>query len=117
MKNKSLNALRTIGEVSKQIKVGSHTLRSWEKMFPEAGASKRIGGRRYYTREDYETLLFIQAKLKEGYAARGIKELLLARKQPEETSFSDAAELAIDKQEIFSLRKSIEELRKRLILI
>lgn len=49
---KAPDALRTIGEVAREIGVQAHVLRYWEEKFPELRPVKRAGGRRLYRPED-----------------------------------------------------------------
>ncbi len=74
---KSVNAYKTISEVSKQIDVPSHVLRFWETKFGQVKPIKRSGGRRYYRSEDIDVLVNIRTLLyKEGYTIKGAKKAL-----------------------------------------
>lgn len=68
----------SINEVSKQLGLPAHTLRYWEKQFPNvvrpvAGA----GGRRYYRTETVERLKTIQDLLyNRGMTIAGVKKMI-----------------------------------------
>ena len=75
--DKSLNAFRTIKEVSNQLGLQQHVLRFWEKKFPQIKPLKRAGNRRYYRREDIELLLIIRNLLhNEGFTIKGVQKLI-----------------------------------------
>lgn len=83
MKEKSVDAYRSIGEVSKMLGVATHVLRSWEEKFPHL-SSKRISGRRQYSKKDCELLRYIHTKIYEdGYSVSEVKELLKKNKKSE----------------------------------
>lgn len=69
---KSDDAFRTIGEMSKELGVKTHILRYWEEQFPTLNPLKRAGGRRHYRREDVALLKQINHLLNEdGYTIKG----------------------------------------------
>ena len=77
MTEKLPDALRTIGEASKDVGVKSHILRYWEEQFPMLNPLKRAGGRRYYRSEDMALLRRIDALLNEqGYTVKGAVKYL-----------------------------------------
>jgi len=85
MKNKSISAYRTIGEVARDLdlissKNGSlqtHTLRFWEKEIKQIRPSIRAGKRRYYSTKDFEIIKFVKHLLKDqGLTIKGVKKLL-----------------------------------------
>lgn len=74
---KSLEAFRTIGEVSDELDVPKHVLRFWEGRFPQLKPMKRGGGRRFYRPEDVALLRGIHHLLhKAGYTIKGVQRLL-----------------------------------------
>ena len=71
---KAPDALRTIGEVAKALKVRQHVLRYWEEQFPMLKPVKRSGGRRYYRPEDIDLIATIDRLVhREGYTLRGAR--------------------------------------------
>jgi DNA-binding transcriptional MerR regulator len=87
-KNKNDEAYKTIGEVAAELnlidkKTGSlqtHTLRYWEKQFKEIKPKILSGKRRYYSKEDLNTVKFIMHLLKDrGLTIKGVKKVLLKK--------------------------------------
>ena len=77
MTGKSQDALRTIGEASKELGVKSHILRYWEEQFPMLEPLKRAGSRRYYRAEDMTLLRQINELLnRQGYTVKGAVKFL-----------------------------------------
>ena len=75
--DKSDQALRTIGEVAKELDVPAYVIRFWEKNFAEIKPIKRDAGRRYYRPEDVTALKNIQRLLhKEGFTIKGAQKFL-----------------------------------------
>ena len=75
--NKDRKLYKSIGEVSKEISVSTHTLRFWEKEFKQIKPITFDGNRRYYTEKDIDTLKIIYELLKkQGYTIIGAKRLL-----------------------------------------
>lgn len=58
--DKAPGALRTIGEVAREVGVQAHVLRYWEEKFPQLRPVKRAGGRRLYRPEDVALVRGIQ---------------------------------------------------------
>ncbi len=74
---KSVEAFRTIGEVSDELDVPKHVLRFWEGRFPQLKPMKRGGGRRFYRPEDVLLLRGIHHLLhKAGYTIKGVQRIL-----------------------------------------
>jgi len=76
---------KTIGEAAKELglvdkKTGrtqTHTIRYWEKQFKQIKPTIRAGGRRYYSKESFKKIKYIQYLLKEkGMTINGVKKLL-----------------------------------------
>ena len=85
MSEKSAEALKTIGEVDKELnlietetgKAKTYILRFWEKEFPQLKPKLRAKGRRYYTAENVKLLKKIQYLLKDkGLTIKGAKKII-----------------------------------------
>lgn len=73
---KSPTALKTIGEVAKELGVATHVLRFWETKFSQIKPQKRRG-RRYYRPEDVKVITQIKSLLySQGYTIKGVKKFL-----------------------------------------
>lgn len=95
---KSHDALKTIGEMSKALGVQPHILRYWEEQFSILNPLKRAGGRRYYRSEDAVLLHEIHRLIyAEGFTIKGAQKYLLDHKKstkaPGKTSVASAASL------------------------
>ena len=55
--NKDRKVYKSIGEVSKEISISTHTLRFWEKEFKQIKPVTFDGNRRYYTEKDIDILI------------------------------------------------------------
>tara|TARA_Y100001958_G_C21229289_1_gene554861 strand:- start:712 stop:1074 length:363 start_codon:yes stop_codon:yes gene_type:complete len=78
--NKIRKRYKSIGEVSKEISISSHTLRFWESEFKQIKPVTFNGNRRYYTQKDIDILKIIYELLKkQGYTIAGAKRLLNQR--------------------------------------
>ena len=74
---KSPTALRTIGEVSKDLSIPQHVLRFWETKFPQVLPAKHRGKRRYYRPNDINLLRRIRDLLyDDGYTIKGVQKIL-----------------------------------------
>ena len=77
MREKSADALRTIGEMAEALGVRTHILRYWEEQFPMLKPLTRAGGRRLYRPEDVALLHNIHRLLySEGYTVKGARRFL-----------------------------------------
>ena len=83
--NKSDQAYKTIGEVTKILniknrsgqKIPTHTIRFWEKNFKQIKPKILNGNRRYYNNENIDLLKKIKFLLKDqGMTINGVKKLL-----------------------------------------
>lgn len=75
--DKSQDALKTIGEMSKILSVQPHILRYWEEQFSILNPLKRAGGRRYYRSDDAQLLHEIHRLIYvEGYTIKGAQKYL-----------------------------------------
>ena len=74
---KKIDKKRSIGLTSKEIDVNEHTIRFWEKSFPQIKPNIGKGGRRYYYDKDIDYLLKIKYFLyNAGYTIKGLQNLL-----------------------------------------
>jgi len=85
MMNKTDQAYKTIGEVTKILniknrsgqKIPTHTIRFWEKNFKQIKPKILNGNRRYYDKKNVELLKKIKYLLKDqGMTINGVKKLL-----------------------------------------
>ena len=111
---KSKEALRTIGEVSRLLDVPTHVLRFWEKHFPKLQPAKRVGGRRYYRARDVELIRIIRDLLyKDGLTIKGVQKHLRKTKNDE-----NAGKEHLETEELVDvlhrLRNTIGEAAERL---
>ena len=83
--NKSEDAYKTIGEVTKELnlidkKTGllqTHTIRYWETQFRQIKPTIRAGKRRYYSEKDFKIIKYIKFLLKDrGLTINGVKKIL-----------------------------------------
>ena len=75
--DKDPGALRTIGELSRELGVAQHILRYWETRFPQLKPMQRAGNRRYYRPADVELARRINRLLnQDGYTVKGVQKLL-----------------------------------------
>ena len=82
---KTKSAYKTIGEVALEIglrdkknkKLGTHTLRFWEKHFKQIRPKILSGNRRYYSNKDVQYIKLIYTLLKnKGFTINGAKKAL-----------------------------------------
>ncbi|MBA3669202.1 MAG: MerR family transcriptional regulator [Sphingomonas sp.] len=74
---KDPSALKTIGELSRELGVAQHILRYWETRFPQLKPMQRAGNRRYYRPADVALARRIHQLLdQDGYTVRGVQKLL-----------------------------------------
>lgn len=75
--DKSPDAFRSIGEVSRLVGVAPHVLRYWETQFSQLSPVKRGDGRRYYRPDDVRLVAGLcQVLREEGLSIRGAKRLI-----------------------------------------
>ncbi len=96
---KSQDALKTIGEISKNLGVQPHILRYWEEKFSMLNPLKRAGGRRYYRSEDVQLLHEIHHLIyDQGYTIKGAQKYLrAANKNPNDNDGSSYASPAYER--------------------
>ena len=126
--NKSEEAYKTIGEVTKELKLvdkktgllQTHTIRYWETQFRQIKPRIGAGNRRYYSAKDFKIIKYIKFLLKErGLTINGVKKIL---NNPEAHSIDDNMNIGINrpdlkktkiiKSKIKNISKIIKELRK-----
>jgi DNA-binding transcriptional MerR regulator len=74
---KNLDALKTIGEVSQIINVPVYVIRFWEKKFNSIKPIKKLGGNRYFDKNQISNLKIIKKLLREEkYSIEGAKKIL-----------------------------------------
>ena len=84
--DKDPGALKTIGELSRELGVAQHILRYWETRFPQLKPMQRAGNRRYYRPADVELARRIHRLLdQEGYTVRGVQKLLSDKSAQEDS--------------------------------
>jgi len=78
---KERGAFRTIGELSKELRIKPHILRYWEEQFAMLQPLKRAGARRHYRPEDVDMVKTINRLLNdEGYTIKGARKYLTSNK-------------------------------------
>ena len=116
--NKSEEAYKTIGEITKELnlvdkKTGSlqtHTLRYWESQFKQINPVIRAGKRRYYSNKDFKIIKFIKFLLKDkGLTINGVKKLLNDTKA---SSLDDDINFGIYKHSLEKSRVLKEKVKK-----
>ena len=104
--NKSKDAYKTIGEVTKELdlvdkKTGhlqTHTIRYWETQFKQIKPTIRVGKRRYYSLKDFKIIKYIKFLLKErGLTINGAKKIL---NQTKTDSLDADMYIGINKQDL-----------------
>jgi len=104
--NKSKDAYKTIGEVTKELdlvdkKTGhlqTHTIRYWETQFKQIKPTIRAGNRRYYSLKDFKIIKYIKFLLKErGLTINGAKKILNLTKTD---SLDEDMYMGINKQDL-----------------
>lgn len=92
---KASDAMRTIGEVSKALRIKPHVLRYWEQQFAMLTPLKRNGNRRLYRPEDVALVAEIDRLVhREGYTVKGARAVLQAGRGEAVTAAQNAHEVA-----------------------
>ena len=126
--DKSENAYKTIGEVTKALglidkktgRLQTHTIRYWETQFKQIKPSIRAGKRRYYSAKVFKIIKYIKFLLKErGLTIEGAKKILNKTKIH---SIDDDMNMGINKPDLYktkvikgkikNISKIIKELKK-----
>jgi len=125
MLEKTSEALKTIGEVARELnlvhtetgKAKTHILRFWEKEFPQIKPKIRAKGRRYYTTENINLLKKIFFLLKnKGMTIKGVKKILhnkISDIQVDDFTRKDISpQINISKKEkLIKIKKILSELK------
>ena len=107
---KSSDAYKTIGEVSKLLKIPQHILRFWEESFAQVKPLKRKGGRRLYSESDINLLRRIKMLLnEEGYSVKGVKNYLSKNKIE---NIKTEGKLKVSDEVSLKLKEALENLTK-----
>jgi DNA-binding transcriptional MerR regulator len=125
MSVKTAEALKTIGEVAKDLnlidletgKAKTYILRFWEKEFPQLRPKLRAKGRRYYTPDNVKFFKKIKYLLKDkGLTIKGVKKII-------ENNFNDIEvddfirkdisiyDLLDKKEQLIRIKKIITEIK------
>ena len=126
--NKSEDAYKTIGEVSRELglinketgRTQTHTIRYWETQFKQIKPTIRSGKRRYYSTKVFKIIKYIKFLLKEkGLTINGAKKILDIAKTD---SLDDDINIGLNrsylnrakviKSKIRNISKIIKELKK-----
>ena len=126
--NKSENAYKTIGEVTKKLglidqktgRLQTHTIRYWESQFIQIKPIIRAGNRRYYSTKVFKIIKYIKFLLREkGLTINGAKKILNIAKTH---SLDDDMNIGINrtdldrtkviKNKINNISRIIKELKK-----
>jgi DNA-binding transcriptional MerR regulator len=73
------HGIYSIGAVSRMLGLSQPAIRSWEDRYGLVVAERSEGGRRIYTRDQFEQLQFIKERLDEGLSAADAHRLLAER--------------------------------------
>ena len=121
LKNKSVDAYKTIGETAKELglinsktgQIQTHTLRYWETQCKQIKPFVGAGGRRYYSRKSFEIIKSIKYLLKQkGLTINGVKKIL---NNPKTHSIDPGADLSIYKPTLkitIDIKKRLEKISK-----
>ena len=116
--NKSKDAYKTIGEVTKELdlvdkKTGhlqTHTIRYWETQFKQIKPLIRAGKRRYYSKKNVQIIKIIKFLLKEkGLTINGVKKIL---NNQDISSLDDNINLSIYKPNLKTTRVIKDRIKK-----
>ena len=108
--DKSKNAYKTIGEVTKELglidkktgRLQTHTLRYWETQFKQIKPLIRAGKRRYYSAKAFKIIKYIKFLLKEkGLTISGVKKILNLQ---ETHSIDDGINIGINRPDLNTTR-------------
>lgn len=98
------SALKTIGEVSKQLNIPQHVIRFWETKFSQLKPIQKNNGRRYYSQLEVTTLKqIIDLLYHQKYSIEGAKKKLNSSKN--ESNQTIINELKEMKKKIYLLLK------------
>ena len=109
MVDKSHNAYKTIGEVSKELNIPTHVLRFWETKFNKIKPLKRKNGHRYYTLESISTISHIKNLLQnQGLTIKGVQRVLKGKKEDLDMSHENSNSYLV-KKELSEMKNLLNE--------
>ena len=109
MVDKSHNAYKTIGEVSKELNIPTHVLRFWETKFNKLKPLKRKNGHRYYTLESISIISHINDLLQnQGFTIKGVQRVLKGKKEDLDTSHENSNSYLV-KKELAEMKNLLKE--------
>ena len=103
---KESEAYKTIGEVAKIVglinkkkgTLSTHTIRFWEKEFPQIKPKILSGKRRYYSNKEIHIIKLIKFLLKEkGMTIKGVKAML---NNPKSLTLDDTTKYSVSNQSL-----------------
>ena len=103
---KESDAYKTIGEVAKIVRLinkkkgtlSTHTIRFWEKEFPQIKPKILSGKRRYYSNKEIHIIKLIKFLLKEkGMTIKGVKAML---NNPKSLTLDDTTNYSVTNQSL-----------------
>ena len=120
--NKSSNAYKTIGEVTKILGLKSkkgdnpptHTLRFWEKKFKQIKPIILNGNRRYYDEKNIKVLKKVHFLLKDqGMTINGVKKILNDKKPLKlDETLNNSINANIIKNKVINISNILKSLKK-----
>ena len=108
--DKSENAYKTIGEVTKELglidkktgRLQTHTIRYWETQFKQIKPNIKAGKRRYYSTKVFKIVKHIKFLLKEkGLTINGVKRILNI---PERDFIDDDMNIGINRPDLYATK-------------
>ena len=107
--DKGLKLYYSIREVSDELGIPEHTLRFWEKEFPQLKPKKAGRGIRQYTKEDIEQVKIIYHLVKErGMTLTGARERMKNKKDATERNVEIVERLKSIREELDNMRKALD---------
>jgi DNA-binding transcriptional MerR regulator len=102
---KSNDALKKIGEVSRELKVPIHVIRFWEKKFSDINPIKKPNGTRYFNQNQLRILKNIKSLLYDKkFSIEGAKRFLKNQSKKKDEQ----------KKLIYEIQELINEIKKKI---
>jgi len=99
----------SIGEVAEIVGVASSSIRYWESSFEELSPKKSSKGTRLFSRDDIETVKFINHLVKErGMTIKGVQQKLKGNRQDAIDNWEIVKRLQKVKEELVAIRIEME---------
>lgn len=114
MVNASKKKYYKIGEVAQQFGIETHTLRFWEREFPQLKPRRYKSGHRYYTQREIEiTTIIYDLLYNKNYTIKGAQQKIaeLFSKDYKETT-NDENSVVIQKEELIEIKNEIEAIKE-----